>query len=79
MLIHVSKLDTDNRVNCYLAGWIALDPNTGAHLRRSAGRRKAGKPAKYYLSTPGNDALMILASSDQEAINKANMTTEGKA
>lgn len=71
-LIPARELDTDNRVNCLLCGWVALDPTTGAHLRRSAGRRKAGRPSKYYLSVPGAEVRIILAHTDQEAINKAN-------
>ena len=78
MLIKASELDVDNRVNCYLTGWVALDSETGAYLRRSAGHHKAGKTTKYYLCQPGSDAQLIRAYSDDEALKIANIEVKSE-
>jgi hypothetical protein len=72
VLIPASELDTRTRVNCFIRGVIALDRQTGKTLRRSAGRRKAGVPTKYVLEMDGYYIRDFLATSDQEAIDKAN-------
>jgi hypothetical protein len=72
MLKPAHELDTDKRITCLLAGWIALDCESGYHLRRSDGRRAAGRPAKYYLSNGAASAIMFTARNDQEALAKAN-------
>lgn len=49
----------------------AEDPRTGAYLMRSNGRRKAGRPRKYWYRAPGMiNAKVIHASTDEEAIEK---------
>ena len=50
----------------------AEDPVTGAYLHRSDGRRKSGRPRRYWYRAPGmENAKIIYASSIDEAIQKA--------
>lgn len=81
MLKLASEMNNDTRIYCFLAGWIAVDENCGAltpasnpaHLRRSQGHRKAGRPAKYWLSGVGTiNAIVIEAYTDAEALKLAN-------
>lgn len=71
-LVLASKLDTDNRIKCFIANRMALDPETGVYMYCSAGRRKAGRPAKYTVHISNDTALHVTAFSDQEAVDKAN-------
>lgn len=65
--------DETTRAHILIAGWIAVDLASGAHLIRSGGRRRAGRPARYWLANlPGRDRwLCITAHTDDEAIEKA--------
>lgn len=73
MLKRGRDLDLDARVDLLVCGWVALDPDSGAHLRRSAGRRRAGRPARYTLHVPNQDrAIHFTAPSDDEAVVKGN-------
>lgn len=81
-MLKLSKdMDNDTRIICALNQWVAIDENCGQlnreskplRLRRSAGRRKAGRPIKYYLQGTGLiNAPMIQAYSDEEAVQLAN-------
>jgi hypothetical protein len=67
-----SDLDLDNRVKCLLAGYVALDLETGAFMTCSYGRRKAGRASRYYLHIPGEErSRRIEAYSDEQALSKA--------
>lgn len=81
MLKLASEMNDDTRIKCMLNSWVAVDENCGeltpashpAHLRRSQGRRKAGRPAKYYLQCVGTiNAIVIEAYTDAEALKLAN-------
>lgn len=65
--------DETTRVHMFIAGWIAVDLASGAHLVRSGGRRRAGRPGRYWLlGLPGRDhAPRFTAYTDDEAIEKA--------
>lgn len=64
------------------AGVVAVDDDTGCRLEVGAGRRRAGRPRRYYLRAPrvllpaGSYDLTQIATltaySDDEAIDKAN-------
>ena len=81
-----SQMDDDTRAKCYMVGWVAVDENCGelardskpVHLRRSNGRRRAGRPAKYWLHGTGEvNAPVIQAYTDEEAVELANQCLEG--
>lgn len=75
-----SEMGIDERVACLLAEWVAVDKNykttdekQPARLSRSNGRRKSGRPTKYYLQGIGQlNAVIIEAYSDDEALQEAN-------
>ena len=48
-----------------------FDPKTGAYLRSSNGRRKWGRPHKYYAKYK-DFTVRFTAYSDEEACKKAN-------
>jgi hypothetical protein len=51
----------------------AEDPETGAYLIRSDGRRKAGRARKYWYRAPGMiNAKVIYAATDEEALSQIN-------
>jgi len=82
MLRLASEMDQHTRITCLIAGWVAIDENAGPpptwtenpiRLRRSNGRRMAGRPTKYYLHGLGGEyAVEIRAYTDAEAVEKAN-------
>jgi len=54
-----------------LAHHCAEDPETGAYLVRSDGRRKSGRPRKYWYRAPGMiNAKVLYAESDDDAIRQ---------
>lgn len=76
-----SQMDLDTRIKCFLCEWVAVDEQCGEltpesnpiHLRRSNGRRKSGRPTKYWLMGTGLiNSPEILAYSDEEALEIAN-------
>jgi len=81
MLTPTNELESDRRFHCLKLGWVALDTETGAYLRRSSGRSKAGRAAKYFLHRDSKtfDATTIRAMNDAEAIDKANEALKGGA
>jgi hypothetical protein len=80
MLKLANQMDNDKRVKCFLLGWIAVDENYNGidshpvRLWKSNGRRKTGRPTKYYLSGLPNviNAIVIEAHTDEQALNEAN-------
>lgn len=51
----------------------AEDPETGAYLIRSDGRRKPGRRRKYWYRAPGMlNAKLLYAESDDDAIRQIN-------
>ena len=72
MLISAIKLDIEKQAECQQNGWIALDPKTGAYLRRSTEEFKPGKQVKYYLSIPNVMVRVIWAKTDEETMAIAN-------
>lgn len=81
MLKLAAQMDEDARVKCILAKWVAVDENCGtitseskpAHLTKSRGRRKAGRPTKYWLYGTGQIYVPeITAYTDEEAVELAN-------
>lgn len=62
---------SDARWHMLIADYDGYDPTTGAYMRSSNGRRKPGRPKKYfacYLSI----TYRFTAHSDEEARDKAN-------
>lgn len=85
MLKLASEMDEDTRVKCLLSDWTAVDENCGTldrdskplRLIRSNGRRKAGRPTKYWLmGTSFINAPTFYAYSDEQAVEQANETLE---
>ena len=72
MLIPLHKLDPDNKAKCQVNGWVALDPKSGATLRKSKEALEPGKEAQYFLYIPDVMLRVIWAKSDREAIATAN-------
>jgi hypothetical protein len=72
MLISVKKLDPEKQAECLQNGWIALDPKTGATLRRSPEEFPRGSWIKYYLYIPNIMVRVIWAKTDKEALAIAN-------
>jgi hypothetical protein len=68
----VKKLDPETQAEGQQHGWIALDPKTGATLRRSPEEVQPGRQIKYYLYIPNLMVRVIWARTDGEAIDKAN-------
>jgi len=62
------------RIGMYLFGRIAQDPDKPeCYLSLSAGRRKFGRPQRYYIIGHGlRKTLSVTADSDAEAVVKAN-------
>lgn len=71
-LICADQFDNDTRILLYLASLVAIDPQTGAYIRTSNGRRKAGRPAKYAAWMPNDQVVKVTAYSVQEAVDKIN-------
>ena len=72
MLLPRSEFDDTMQLHMVLLGYVACDSeNKKVFLYRSAGRRKAGRPARYWIIGPAPDA-MVTAHSDDEAIGLMN-------
>ncbi|HMF56739.1 MAG TPA: hypothetical protein VK619_10385 [Pyrinomonadaceae bacterium] len=54
----------------------AYDEETGTRLTRSSGRRKTGRPSRYYLASE-EVSKVFTAHSDREAVEKANKLLQG--
>lgn len=74
-------MNNDTRIKCMLESWVAIDENCGTlvpgsspiRLRRSNGRRKTGRPTKYYLQGTGAiNTPVIEAYNDYDAVTMAN-------
>jgi hypothetical protein len=72
MLISIKKLSPERHTNSKKNGWIALDPKTGATLRRSPEVFPSGSQIKYYLYIPNLMVRVIWAKTDKEAMAIAN-------
>lgn len=46
-----NQFDTDIRIALLLSSICVYDAETGLYMRRSAGRRRAGRPARYYIGS----------------------------
>ena len=66
MLIYFTDLDEEKRQKCQTAGWIAMDPNNGDHLR------KLPDHIDRYIFSMTGWARVIISNSDQDAIVQAN-------
>jgi hypothetical protein len=73
----------EQRIDFFLRGTDAFDPETGAELEKSGGRRKGGRGARYICRVPSGETLAggdplkrraftVTAHSEQEAIERAN-------
>lgn len=85
--------DLDTRLGMFLSQHIAQDPDTGAYLTGSNGRRRSGRNRRYCVTVPtcnleplpGGQAysesvyLKFTAESDEQAIEKANKRLARKA
>lgn len=73
-----NELDETNRIHCFLAGWVAYDPETRRYLYKSSGQRMAGRKVHYYLCQQMDTYRAALchftAQSDAEAVEFANRT-----
>ena len=70
-LLLYTQLEEDDRIDAILAQYDGYDPTNGAYLRSSSGRRKWGRPRKYYAKFL-NITVRFTAYSDEEAVEKAN-------
>ncbi len=59
------------RIDQALAGRLCT-ATTGAYISRSGGRRKSGRPTKYFVHISDDRHYTITAWTDEEAIQKAN-------
>jgi hypothetical protein len=57
MLKLASDFDTDFRITLFISGYTAYDPETGIYMRRSYGRRRGGRPSRYFLGCLDYSAL----------------------
>lgn len=71
-LVSADSFDNETQILLYLGGLVAIDPQTGAYMRSSNGRRKAGRPTKYAAWMPGDEVIKTTAYSVQEAVDKVN-------
>ena len=77
MLLPANELEKDHRIDCYLRGWSAYDPEAGVYLLRSSVNRKSGRPSHYILHIDDENARVISARDDAEALQKAWKILEG--
>ena len=75
MLTPIHELDTTQHSICLFSSLIALDPTSGNFLRRAA-LFETIQHGMYIYHVRGKTTLAIWAGNDQEAILKANNTTE---
>lgn len=80
-LIPSNQTDSQTRFSCLMNSWVAVEESfvpltresKPVALRRSNGRRKSGRPTKYWLYGTGQiDAPLFQAYTDEEAIDQAN-------
>jgi hypothetical protein len=71
MLISKNKLDPEKQSECLQNNWVALDPKTGASLRRSLDVQP-GDQIEYFLYIPSVMVRVIWAKSDEKAMTIAN-------
>jgi len=71
MLKLARDLDFDTQIGMMIHFQVALCPETGAYLVGSYGRRKAGRPRRYWARL-GEKLIGFTAHSDEEAVEKAN-------
>ena len=78
MLKKLDQLPADQMLVAVIKEWDAWDKDNGWHLRGSKGRRKTGRPSKYYLSRDDHQTLTIriTAFTIDEAIDEANYIIE---
>ena len=66
-------VDIDIRILMMLSDYDAFDTSTGAYMKRSSGRRKPGRKAKYYARFGKGDCVVrFTAHNNFEAASKAN-------
>lgn len=61
------NLKMDDRVNCFVSGWIAYDPETGAYIKRDDGNYRAGRPHKYIYCEIGKPPYPLYALTEKDA------------
>lgn len=77
------RFTQEQRIDFFLSGAAAYDPDTGADLSKSGGRRRAGRKARYVCRFPSGETLQdgsplkrraftVTAHSEAEAIERAN-------
>lgn len=71
-LVSADQFDNETQILLYLGSLVAIDPQTGAYMRASNGRRKAGRPTRYMASYPNDTVVKVTAYSVQEAVDKVN-------
>jgi len=69
--------DETTRVHMYLRQVIAQNDDGTISLRRSNGRRRAGRPSFYYLRHADFTSKRFTADNDDEAVEIANRMAEG--
>lgn len=62
---------TEEQIGCFIANRVASVDND-TYICRSYGRRKAGRPAKYYAMLGKSHTLTVTAFTDAEAVEKIN-------
>jgi hypothetical protein len=70
------QMTVDERWTCIAFGWVSFDQPSGAYITRSSGRRRVGRPAKYFFYKDGKIAWKGTAYTEEEAVNKVNKWVE---
>jgi len=71
MLISINYLDPEKQAECLQNNWVALDPKTGASLRRSLDVQPDDQ-IQYFLYVPNIMVRVMWAKTDEEALAIAN-------
>lgn len=71
ILIAKNNLDPEKQAVCLQNNWVALDPKTGARLRRSLDVQPNDQ-IEYFLYIPHFLSRVIWAKTDEEAMSIAN-------
>lgn len=82
MLKLAKDFDLPTQLGMSIHWQIALDPETGISMARSFGRRRSGRPIRYWVSTPEKGCGVLfrfIASSDAEALDKATVRLAKRA
>ena len=61
----------EERIDQVLAGRVCTAPD-GSYMTRSNGRRKAGRPMRYFVHRADGTSFTLTADHDEQAVERAN-------